>query len=192
MQQQTANYQTAAGAVSQMGPVTVIHFALIALVAVMAIVIIVVGARLAHRRHRAEAEAVEYQHEAAQASPAVPTPVPDVAAPPPLSPVIEPGTGPVEPVGVMPEPSPSPAPAAGPGDLTRLKGLGPRIAARLGELGVYSIADMARLTPEAARTLDAELTPFQGRLSRDRWVDQAKLLAAGDVEAYEREFGKLG
>jgi hypothetical protein len=29
-------------------------------------------------------------------------------------------------------------------------------------------------------------------MARDRWIEQAKLLAAGETAAYEGEFGKLG
>jgi hypothetical protein len=29
-------------------------------------------------------------------------------------------------------------------------------------------------------------------MTRDRWIEQAKLLAAGDTAAYEAMFGKLG
>ena len=38
----------------------------------------------------------------------------------------------------------------------------------------------------------SQLGVFTGRMARDRWIDQAKLLASGDTAAYEAEFGKLG
>jgi predicted flap endonuclease-1-like 5' DNA nuclease len=34
--------------------------------------------------------------------------------------------------------------------------------------------------------------PFQGRLARDRVIEQADYLARGDVEGFEEKFGKLG
>ena len=33
---------------------------------------------------------------------------------------------------------------------------------------------------------------FKGRIARDRWVAQAKLLAEGERDRFEAEFGKLG
>ncbi len=39
--------------------------------------------------------------------------------------------------------------------------------------------------------IDAQLGRFQGRIRRDNWRDQARMLAAGDTAAYEARFGKL-
>ena len=47
-------------------------------------------------------------------------------------------------------------------------------------------------TPGQAAELDAKLGAFQGRMARDRWIEQATLLVAGDRAAYEAAFGKLG
>ncbi len=33
---------------------------------------------------------------------------------------------------------------------------------------------------------------FAGRIGRDNWVDQAKLLVAGDVKGFEKKYGALG
>jgi predicted flap endonuclease-1-like 5' DNA nuclease len=33
---------------------------------------------------------------------------------------------------------------------------------------------------------------FQGRIARDRWIEQARYLAADDVAGFEAVFGKLG
>lgn len=82
------------------------------------------------------------------------------------------------------------APAAA--DLTQLKGLGPKLAATLAELGFTRIEQIAALSPEQASALDAQLGAFQGRMARDRWIEQAILLSAGDRAAYEAAFGKLG
>jgi predicted flap endonuclease-1-like 5' DNA nuclease len=81
-----------------------------------------------------------------------------------------------------------PAPAR---PLTALKGVGPKVAERLGALGVTGIDQLAALSPEEAAALDAQLGAFQGRMARDRWVEQARLLAAGDTAGYEAAFGKL-
>ena len=85
------------------------------------------------------------------------------------------------------------APAASPPgeDLTRIKGLGPKIADQLRALGVTTFAQIAAWDEAEIDRIDAQLGRFQGRIRRDDWPGQAKLLAAGDTEAYEATFGKL-
>jgi len=110
-----------------------------------------------------------------------PTPAPKAAAPKPAP-------------APAPEPVPladAPAPSVEPG-LTRLKGLGPKAAALLGELGVTSIDQIASWSDADIARIDPQMGAFKGRIARDRWVDQAKLLTSGDVGAYEAAFGKLG
>ncbi|MES2059277.1 MAG: hypothetical protein V4564_25270 [Pseudomonadota bacterium] len=78
------------------------------------------------------------------------------------------------------------------GNITQLKGLGPKLAAQLAGLGVTSVDQIAAMSPAEIAELDAKLGTFKGRIARDRWVEQARLLTAGDRTAYEAEFGKLG
>ncbi len=94
-----------------------------------------------------------------------------------------------------PTPAPAPAPtlavdhAAAP--VTQLKGLGPKVATRLAELGVTTVGDMAALSETEAQNIDAQLGAFTGRMGRDRWIEQSRLLAAGDKPGFEAVFGKL-
>ncbi|MBW6522019.1 hypothetical protein KZ810_00770 [Sphingomonas sp. RHCKR47] len=83
-------------------------------------------------------------------------------------------------------------PAPGGGSITQLKGLGPKIATRLGELGITQVDQLAWLDDQEAADLDAQLGAFQGRMERDRWREQARFLAQGDRAGYEAQFGKLG
>jgi len=76
-------------------------------------------------------------------------------------------------------------------DLTRIKGLGPKLAALLGQLGVTSYAQIASWTDEDLVRIDSQLGSFAGRPARDQWVAQARLLAADDTAGYESAFGKL-
>lgn len=85
---------------------------------------------------------------------------------------------------------PAPAPAA-PDDLTRMKGVGPRLADRLASVGITRFTQLAALTPEDADALDAKLGDFQGRIHRDRWIEQAGYLASDDIAGFEATFGKL-
>lgn len=82
-------------------------------------------------------------------------------------------------------------PAAGGDDLTRLKGVGPKLSARLKELGVVSFAQIAAWSEADLAAVDAQLGTFAGRPKRDSWVEQAGFLASGDVAGYEAKFGKL-
>jgi predicted flap endonuclease-1-like 5' DNA nuclease len=82
---------------------------------------------------------------------------------------------------------------AGPADrLDLLKGVGPKFAARLNELGVTRYAQLATLSEAELARLDERLGPFRGRLARDRVPEQADYLARGDVDGFEERFGKLG
>jgi predicted flap endonuclease-1-like 5' DNA nuclease len=93
-------------------------------------------------------------------------------------------------VGIQSHPTEKPK---GPGDtLTLLKGLGPKAAALLNELGVTRFAQIASWNEADIAAIDAQMGAFKGRIGRDRWVDQAKLLARGDTAGFEAEFGKLG
>lgn len=111
----------------------------------------------------------------------VPVPEPAQAAPEPAS---------------APEttPAPSPAAAAAPSnadDLRRIKGVGPKLVSLLAEQGITSFAQIAAWSDADIDRVDATLGRFEGRIRRDDWVAQAKLLAADDLAGYEARFGKL-
>ena len=82
--------------------------------------------------------------------------------------------------------------AEGPADdLTRIKGIGPKLRTRLAELGVTRFAQIAAWDEAELARVDGNLGAFAGRPLRDNWIEQARLLAAGDSAAYEAKFGKL-
>jgi predicted flap endonuclease-1-like 5' DNA nuclease len=74
-------------------------------------------------------------------------------------------------------------------DRTRIKGLGPKLAAALGDLGVNRFDQIAAWSDADIDRIDAQLGRFQGRIRRDDWVEQARLLAADDVAGFEERFG---
>ncbi|WP_100259406.1 hypothetical protein [Qipengyuania seohaensis] len=74
-------------------------------------------------------------------------------------------------------------------DLTRIKGVGPKLAATLGELGVTRFDQIAAWEDAEIERVDAQLGRFQGRIRRDDWVGQAALLAGGDVQAFQLKYG---
>lgn len=76
-------------------------------------------------------------------------------------------------------------------DLTRLKGVGPKLSALLHTLGITSFEQIAGWTQADIDRVDALLGNFQGRIARDNWVEQARFLAEGDTQGFEGRFGKL-
>ncbi len=90
-----------------------------------------------------------------------------------------------------PAPAPAPAPAPEGDDLSRIKGLGPKLQKLLPELGLSTFAQIAALTEADLADLDTKLGAFAGRPAKDNWVEQAKYLAAGDTAGFEARFGKV-
>jgi predicted flap endonuclease-1-like 5' DNA nuclease len=76
-------------------------------------------------------------------------------------------------------------------DLTRIKGVGPKLAVLLHSLGVTGFDDIAGWDDAAIDRIDAQLGQFSGRIRRDNWVEQARFLGAGDTAGFENRFGKL-
>lgn len=76
-------------------------------------------------------------------------------------------------------------------DLLRIKGVGPKLVALLGSLGVRHFAQIAAWDDAEIDRIDAQLGTFAGRIRRDNWVEQARCLYEGDVEGFEDKFGKL-
>ena len=97
----------------------------------------------------------------------------------------------IAPTGTAPPAATVPAPGTG-DDLTRIKGLGPKLSALLGEFGIASYAQIAAWTPDEIERIDAHLGRFSGRIVRDQWVEQAKLLAAGNESSFIAQFGRNG
>lgn len=121
--------------------------------------------------------------------PPAPAPQPEVVPSPEPQPEIVPS---VEPI-----PAPSPPTAAPEGevlladDLSRIKGLGPKLQKLLPTLGLSTFAQIAALTDADLAELDTKLGAFAGRPAKDNWVEQAKYLAAGDTAGFEARFGKV-
>lgn len=205
MNDQMSQSYGAVAATSETGWLTT-SFVLIGLGVALALFVLIWGARLAARRRQARAELAERgELQVADAPEPLATLTPPPAAVEAPAPVAEPSPLDDEPIAAAaPTAAPTaalaadtnaapPAPSANTDadDLTRLKGVGPKLAARLNELGITRFAQLASLEPAAAQALDAQLGNFQGRMTRDRWIEQARFLAANDITGYEAVFGKL-
>ncbi|SMF66781.1 hypothetical protein [Allosphingosinicella indica] len=79
-----------------------------------------------------------------------------------------------------------------PDNLQTLKGVGPKMAAKLNEHGITRFSHIARLSDSELARLDEDMGAFRGRLTRDRVREQADYLARDDRDAFEAKFGKLG
>ena len=94
----------------------------------------------------------------------------------------------------VPAPAPAPAPtapSAAADDLKRIKGVGPKLVALLHSMGVTTFAQIAAWEEADIDRVDAQLGSFAGRVRRDSWVEQARLLGAGDIAGFEAKFGKV-
>ena len=83
-------------------------------------------------------------------------------------------------------------PVAGePDNLQMISGIGPKLEKLLHSLGIYYFAQIARWDEKTIAEIDDKLK-FKGRIQRDEWVRQAKLLAEGKLEEFERDYGTGG
>ena len=71
------------------------------------------------------------------------------------------------------------APRGAPDDLAKLTGVGPQIVKKLNEHGVFHYWQLGAMSADEAAKLDADLR-FNGRITRDKWSDQAKALMAAE------------
>ncbi|MGR3513258.1 MAG: hypothetical protein ACU0GG_10865 [Paracoccaceae bacterium] len=79
------------------------------------------------------------------------------------------------------------APRDGKADnLKEIKGIGPKLEKLCNRLGFWHFDQVAAWTSDEVAWVDANLEGFKGRVTRDKWVEQAGILAAGG----ETEFSK--
>ena len=129
--------------------------------------------------------------------------------PPPTTPAPAPAAAAPAPAATTPAPATTAAPApkaedkpldaaakpvvdaatGAPDDLKLITGVGPVLERNLNALGITTWAQVAKLTPEQIEAVEGQLG-FKGRVSRDRWIEQAEALAKGGVEEYIKRFGK--
>jgi NADH-quinone oxidoreductase subunit E len=62
-------------------------------------------------------------------------------------------------------------------DLTRIVGIGPKLALMLNGMGIYHFDQIANWTDANLAWVDANLSAFKGRAVRDKWVVQARNIA---------------
>lgn len=72
----------------------------------------------------------------------------------------------------------------GPDDLKQIKGVGKKLEETLHGMGIFHFDQIATWGPKEQAWIDDNLTGFKGRATRDNWVEQAKVLAAGGSTAF--------
>lgn len=70
-------------------------------------------------------------------------------------------------------------------DLKRIKGIGPQNERKLHGLGVYHFAQIAAWSAENAKWAGSFMA-FPGRIEREDWIAQAKILATGAETAFSK------
>ncbi len=83
------------------------------------------------------------------------------------------------------------APRGKPDNLQRLNGVGPKYEKILHSLGFFHFDQIASWTAQQIAWIDNHLN-FNGRIERDEWIRQAQLLAEGNDEQFERDYGTGG
>ncbi len=132
---------------------------------------------------------------------AAPVSTPAPAPAPVAEPEPEAASEPVAEVEPEPVAEAEPAPAASSGDkpmgmdaprdgaaddLKQIKGVGPKLEKQLNALGYWHFDQIAGWSDSDVAWVDENLEGFKGRVSRDGWVEQARVLAGGG----ETEFSK--
>lgn len=77
-----------------------------------------------------------------------------------------------------------------PDNLMVLKGVGPKLNTLLLSLGITRFDQIAQWTKADIIEVDKHLGAFSGRIERDQWVEQARLLAAGNLEEFLLRFDR--
>jgi predicted flap endonuclease-1-like 5' DNA nuclease len=71
-------------------------------------------------------------------------------------------------------------------DLQVIKGIGPFIEEKLNALGIYTYLQVSKMTSKLETDVNEAIEFFPGRVKRDQWVNQAKILLGEDVKLDEK------
>lgn len=74
-------------------------------------------------------------------------------------------------------------------DLKRVKGIGKKNEEKLNTFGIYHFDQIGNWTDEQAEWIGKELS-FPGRIEREGWIEQAKVLASGGDTEFSRRADK--
>lgn len=69
-------------------------------------------------------------------------------------------------------------------DLKEIEGIGPALEAQINGMGVWHFDQIAEWTEQDVAWTDGQMARFKGRIARDRWVAQAKIIVTDGLEAF--------
>ncbi len=75
-------------------------------------------------------------------------------------------------------------------NLKKIKGVGPKLEELLHSLGFFHFDQIAGWTAAEIAWVDENLEGFHGRATRDDWVGQSKVLAAGGETEFSQRVDK--
>ncbi|WP_371059241.1 NADH-quinone oxidoreductase subunit E [Rhodosalinus sp. 5P4] len=78
----------------------------------------------------------------------------------------------------------------GPDDLKKIKGIGKKLEKLLHGLGFYHFDQIAGWTAKEIAWVDQNLEGFKGRVTRDNWVEQARVLSEGGETDFSERVSK--
>jgi predicted flap endonuclease-1-like 5' DNA nuclease len=77
------------------------------------------------------------------------------------------------------------APRGGKADnLKEIEGIGPAMEKLVNDMGFFHFAQIASWSGADVAWVDANMTSFKGRITRDKWVAQAKIIVTEGLEAF--------
>lgn len=136
---------------------------------------------------KTEAEAVA---KVAPARPATPVPAPASEAPTPAP--VAAAAMPAASTGKPARPKGMAGARGGKADnLQVISGVGPKLEKTLHSLGFFHYDQIANWTGDEVEWVDEHLR-FKGRIEREEWIPQCKLLAEGDMDKFNRLYGTGG
>jgi NADH-quinone oxidoreductase subunit E len=155
------------------------------LIGLIVAIVLFVGFHKKEPAPRAAAHAAPVAHAApkvmAEAAPAA-----KVTAAPAAAPVATPAPA-AAPTGAARKPESLTAARGGKADdLKIIKGIGPKLEELCHKLGFYHFDQVANWTAEEVAWVDENLEGFKGRVTRDRWVPQAKAIVAMGPDEFLR------
>lgn len=71
-----------------------------------------------------------------------------------------------------------------PDDLQEIEGIGPALEKLVNSLGFFHFDQIAAWTEADVALVDAEMKTFKGRIARDKWVEQARIIVSDGLEAF--------
>lgn len=71
-----------------------------------------------------------------------------------------------------------------PDDLQEIEGIGPALEKLVNSLGFYHFDQIAAWSEADVALVDAEMKTFKGRIARDKWVEQARIIVSEGLEAF--------